>query len=188
MATYHLTADELLLVYLTFIARDEEGHEEYFSQWFNNGGKDRLRDLFNSLKEKGIIHKNYNPDTYNPNQIEFNKNFIKSWTKNSLEMGEELFSAYPSFININGKYIPLKDVSKRFSSLDEFFFFYSSQIGHNPEKHKEIMDILEWSNSNGYLNCGILSFVISRQWDSYQQLRDNPELAPISQNSIYLDE
>ena len=29
MATYQLTADELLLIYLTFLARDEEGHPEY---------------------------------------------------------------------------------------------------------------------------------------------------------------
>lgn len=32
MATYNLTADELLLIYLTFLARDEEGHPEYFEQ------------------------------------------------------------------------------------------------------------------------------------------------------------
>jgi hypothetical protein len=27
-----LTADELLMVYLTFLARDEEGHPEYFAK------------------------------------------------------------------------------------------------------------------------------------------------------------
>ena len=33
MSTYHLTADELMLIYLTFLARDEEGaHKEYFDQ------------------------------------------------------------------------------------------------------------------------------------------------------------
>lgn len=32
MSDYHLTADELLLVYLTLLARDEEGHPEYFKQ------------------------------------------------------------------------------------------------------------------------------------------------------------
>ena len=77
MAKYNLSADELLLVYLTFLARDEENHSEYFTKWFNNGGSNQLRDLFNSLKEKGIIHKNYNPETYVPNDIEFSKTFIK---------------------------------------------------------------------------------------------------------------
>jgi len=32
MAVYNLTADELLLIYLTFLARDEEGHPEFFAQ------------------------------------------------------------------------------------------------------------------------------------------------------------
>ena len=49
MATYQLTADELLLIYLTFLARDEEGHPEYFTQWFN---KIKTEDfVFEELKE-----------------------------------------------------------------------------------------------------------------------------------------
>lgn len=188
LSTYNLSADELLLIYLTFLARDEEGHPELFNTWFNNGGSTKLKSLFESLKEKGIIHKNYNPDSYVPNEIEFNKLILKTWPKYSLSMGKELFDAYPPFININGKYAPLKDISKRFSSLDEFFFFYSTQIGHNVEKHKEVMEILEWAKDNGYLNFGILSFVISNQWNALKELRDNPEIAPVSQQSIYLDE
>jgi len=30
MATYHLSADELLLIYITLLARDEEHGAEYF--------------------------------------------------------------------------------------------------------------------------------------------------------------
>ena len=63
MAEYNLTAEELLLVYVTYIAREENGNNiTYFNKWFNNGGKDRLRDLFNSLKSKGVILKSYNTD------------------------------------------------------------------------------------------------------------------------------
>lgn len=62
-----------LVVYLTFLARDEEGHPEYFSKWFSNGGASKLRDIFNSLKNKGLIKKDYNPTEYNPNEIDFNK-------------------------------------------------------------------------------------------------------------------
>lgn len=176
MSTYHLTADELMLIYLTFLARDEEGaHKEYFDQWFSNGGSERLRDLFESLKSKGIIHKDYSTNTWDPNQIEFNKNFIKSWTKNSLEMGQELMNEYPTYIYISGQKAPLKDVSKRFCSLDDFFFFYSTQIGHNPEKHKEILDLVKWGKENNQISFNILSFVISHQWNTLKEFRDNPD-------------
>ena len=188
MSNYGLTADELLLIYITFLARDEEGsHSEFFSQWFNSGGKERLRDLFNSLKTKGIIHKNYNPETYVPNDIEFNLNFIKSWTKNSMELGLELFNAYPISMRIDDRNVPLRDISKRFSSLDDFFFFYSTQIGHNPKKHAEILELLEWGKANNHINFGILNFVISHQWEYLKQLRDNPELVPVVSN-ICIDE
>ena len=78
LITYDITIEELLVIYLTFLARDEEGHPEYFAKWFQNGGNTRLRQVFESLKEKGIILKDYNPDTYDPNDIQFNKNFLKS--------------------------------------------------------------------------------------------------------------
>ena len=188
MATYQLTADELLLIYLTFLARDEEGHSEYFTQWFNNGGQNKLRDLFNSLKEKGVILKSYNPERYIPNDIEFNKNFLRNWFKGSGEMGRELFNAYPPFININGKMLPLKDISKKFSSIDDFSFFYATQIKHNPEKHKEIMELLSWAKEHGYINFEITSFVVSNQWKALKKKKNNPDLIPTASNICTIDE
>jgi len=173
MSNYSLTADELLLVYLTFLARDEENHPEYFAKWFSNGGKDKLKTLFDSLKEKGIIHKNYNPETYVPNDIEFNKNFLKSWIKNSGELGKELFDAYEPFLYINGKYVPLKNIAKKFYSLEEFFFFYSVQIGHSVDKHKEVMELLEWGKNNKQIKYGILEFCVSHKWDELKYIKEH---------------
>ena len=91
---------------MTLLARDEENHSEYLAKWFANGGKDRLRELFNSLKEKGIILKSYNAESYVPNDIQFNKNFIKNWYKQSGEMGQELFDSYPGFVEVKGEILP----------------------------------------------------------------------------------
>lgn len=173
LITYDITAEELLVIYLTFLARDEEGHPEYFSKWFSNGGNKRLRQVFESLKEKGIILKDYNPDTYDPNDIRFNKLFLKSWLKNSGEIGQELFDAYPPFLETPGKLYPLKNIAKKYNTLDEFFFAYSSAIKHNPDKHKEIMDLLEWGKKNKQINYGIVEFVISHKWDELKYLKDN---------------
>ena len=175
LIAYNLTADELLLVYLTFLAQEEEGHPEFFAKWFGNGGKSKLKDLFESLKQKGIIHKDYNPKTYNPDDIEFNKNFLKSWLKGSGEMGMELFHAYPPYLTINGKSYPLRNIAKKFNSIEDFSFHYGTQIKHNPEKHKEIMELLEWAKENNKINIGILEFVCSHGWDSLQYLKDHPQ-------------
>lgn len=170
---YNLTFDEFFLVYMTLLARDEENHEEYINKWFSNGGKDRLRDLFNSLKNKGIIHKDYNPDIYNPNNVEFNKNFLKGWYKQSGEMGQELFNEYPPFLSINGRLMSLRNIAKKFYSLDDFYFYYSATIGHNPDKHKEIIELVKWGKENDLIRVGILEFIASHKWDELKYLKEN---------------
>ena len=189
MAEYNLTAEELLLVYVTYIAREENGNNiTYFNKWFNNGGKDRLRDLFNSLKSKGVILKSYNTDNYVCNDIEFNQNFLKRFFKESGFMGQELFNAYPKVIESNGKIIPLRDPAKKFNSLDEFYFWYSSQIGHNPDKHKEVMDILKWGIDNNYINFTLTNFVGNHQWEMLQELKDDPNRIKIANNICLMDD
>jgi len=171
---------------MTFLARDEEEHEEYLNKWFSNGGKERLRELFNSLKAKGIIHKTYNAESYIPNEIEFNKNFIKGWLKQSGEMGQELFNEYPSYVEIKGRLYSLKNISKKFYSLDEFYFYYSASIGHNPEKHKEVMEILRWAKEKNLINFGILEFCASQKWTQLKEMRDNGLDNKVVE-SIYID-
>ena len=143
----NLTADETLLVYLTFISQTENCQSEkgkyYFQKWYDGGGQLKLKSLFESLKEKGIIHKNYNPTGYDPDEIEFNKRFIAKYFKYSGELGQELFNVYPAYIPINGRLAPLRNISKKFSSLDSFYFHYATTIGHSPSKHKEIIELVK---------------------------------------------
>lgn len=189
MAEYNLTAEELLLVYVTYIARTENGGNiTYFNKWFSNGGKNRLRDLFNSLKEKGVILKSYNTDNYVCNDIEFNKNFLKRFFKESGFMGSELFNTYPKSVEINGKLVPLRDITKKFTDLDEFYFWYSTQIGHNPDKHAEIMDILRWGIENNYINFSLINFVGNHQWEMLKELRDDPNKIKIANNICLMDD
>lgn len=181
---YNLTGDELLLIYLTLCA--QEGHPEYFAKWFNGGGQTKLKELFSSLKEKGIIHKNYNPSSYIPDEIEFNKTFLKRYFKQAGLLGKELFETYEPFIRINGVVHSLKNISKKFYSLEEFYFWYSSTIGHSIEKHRKIIEILKWAKENNLINMGILEFVGSHKWVELERLRAegfNKQTA----NSIYLD-
>ena len=188
MINYKLTESEIMLIYLTFLAQDEQGnHTEYFVKWLSNGGQERLRSLFESLKEKGIIRKNYNPDSYIPNEIEFNQNFIKSWIKNTGELGKELFDSYPPFLTSNGKMLPLRNIAKKFYSLDEFYFHYGAAIKHSIETHKKVMELLEWGKENGHIKYSILEFVASKKWTELEYLRNN-NIGEQTVDSIYLDD
>ena len=79
----------------------------------------------------------------NPEEIEFNSNFLKKYFKLTGQLGQELYNAYPSYMYINGKIVSLKNISKIFKDLNELYFKYASIIKHNVNKHKEILDILE---------------------------------------------
>lgn len=175
MSKYQLTADELLLIYLTFISQTENGDPQqnrvYFKKWYDGGGKSRLRDLFNSLKSKGIIKKNYNPTTYDPDEIEFNQNFIKQYFKFTGVLGQELMDNYPTTLDLNGKTVSLKNISKKFLNLHEFYFWYASTINHSITKHKEILDILKWAKTNNLIHTGIIEFVSSCKWNEFKEMR-----------------
>ena len=99
--------------------------------------------------------------------------FIKRYYKCSGELGQELFEAYERYAYINGKYFSLRNFSKRFSSFQELFFFYSSQIQHNPSKHKEILEIVQWAKENNLLKFGIVEFIVSHKWNELKELRES---------------
>lgn len=192
MTEYKLTADEVMLVYLTFISQSENSQSEkgtyYFKKWYDGGGESRLKELFKSLKEKGVIKKNYCPTAYIPDEIEFNMNFVKKWFKYSGELGQELFNKYPAYLPVHGKLIPLRNISKKFHSLDAFYFHYATTIGHNPSKHKEIMELLEWGKENNLISYSLVEFVASEKWLDLKELKENGLDGKVITDSIYLDE
>ena len=186
MSEYKLTADELLLVYLTFLAQSENGsNTNYFLRWYDLYGKYNLKNLFESLKEKGVILKNYNPSAYVPEEIEFNSNFLKKYFKLTGQLGQELYNAYPSYMYINGKIVSLKNISKIFRDLNELYFKYASIIKHNVNKHKEILDILEWAKSQDLVTVSLPEFIISCKWNEYKELRDKGVQGKADISEIY---
>lgn len=193
MAKYNLTADELLLIYLTFLAQTENSAEGdiiktnkiYFQKWYQNGGKERLRSLFTSLKEKGIIKKNYNPSVYDPDEIEFSKNFINQYFKLSGELGQELMNEYPSEIWIDGKLAFLNNVSKQFKNVFDFYFWYSKTIGHSIEKHHKIMDTLRWAKHHDLIQISMIEFVASHKWDYFEKLRKEGLSGQVTTSETY---
>lgn len=178
MNRYQLTADELFLIRLIWYAQDE--HPEFLENYFsrNSLGKS-VRELLMCLKDKEIIKKTYRipekGEEFNPDDVEFNQNATKSFLRHSEELGMDLFNNYPAFIYIDGRPFSLRNPTKLFKTMDEMCFAYGEAIKFNPEKHKEVMELLEYAKDNNLINSGICQFIIEHQWDMYRQMRDGGE-------------
>lgn len=171
-----LTAEELFVARLILYAQDN--HPEYISQFFSQNGKtiDSLRDILVSLQSKGIINKSYkvpsSGNVFKPNDVDFNKNAIKEFYHFSQDLGMELFENYPAFITINDRQYSLRNITKLYKSFDEMCFAYAKEIKFSLDKHKEVMELLQYAKDNNLIKSGICDFIASHQWLTIQELQD----------------
>lgn len=174
MTKHGLDCNEIMLLYLTFISQSENNTKglALFNKWYESGGYKILKNTFLSLKEKGIILKNYKPEIYNPDEIEFNKTFVKSWVKLTGELGKQLYNMYPSYMYINGKPIYLKNHTKKFLDIEDVYFWYAKTIGHSIEYHRFILDTLAWAKENNLITFSILEFIGSQKWNVLNEIRN----------------
>lgn len=179
MEKYHLTAEESLVIELLFLASIEEGHSEYLVKYFTiQIDRTELRDILISLQDKGIIVKSYKIPSkgqkFDPEAVEFNKNFLHNYRKFSGELGQEFFKEYPSIAIINGNEAPLKNYAKKFNSEEDFYFHYGKAIGWKLEKHQEVIELIRWAKDNNctLLNMNIADFTISKMWRSIKELKE----------------
>lgn len=176
---YSLTPEELFVVDLLFLASIEENKPEFLVKYYNSSiTKTDLRTVLTSLQNKGIILKQYKiPDkgaTFDPEAVLFNKNFLTNYRKYSGELAYEFYQHYPSVGIINGLEYDLKNWAKKFTTEEDFYYAYGKAIGWKLEKHKEIIDLLEWGklNNSNLLNRNIAEFVISKGWERLKEVKD----------------
>ena len=179
MEQYRLTAEESLMIELLFMAQPEEGHKESLVKYLGLPiTKTGLRDILLSLQAKGIITKAYKvPDvgqTFDPESVIFNKNFLSNYRKYSGDLGAELWEAYPEIGIINGKEVRMKNFAKRFNTFEEFFYRYGKNIGWKLEKHKEVIELINWAkqNKSNLLNVNIADFVITKAWEGIKKFKE----------------
>lgn len=185
---YRLTPTELLVIRVLLIVQDE-GDEEILhnlmSMLKNNSIK--LREVLESLQNKEVILKSYKipnqGEKFDPYSIPFNKNFIKNLYKCSFEMGKELFESYPITTVINNSVITLRGVSKHFDSLEQCYFKYGKAIGWNFEKHKYILELVNWAKENNMLHKSLGAFVVDNGWFDLEALK-NGDVANINYDAV----
>ena len=175
---YQINSDELL--FITVILLIQEGDDNpYINLYFSLPASCRgsIRDLLTSLQEKQIITKEYKippaGSQFIPEDVTFNKNFIKMFYKASFWIGKELFETYPISTIVNGIEYKLRRISKKFDSLEDAYKAYGKAISWKPEVHENILQLIEWGKENNYQFTTLDSFIVDNDWLNIQAMKDN---------------
>ena len=175
---YKINSDELL--FITIILLIQEGDNSpyiqlYFSLPISCRGS--IRDLLISLQEKQVITKEYKippaGTQFIPEDVSFNKNFIKNFYKGSFWIGKELFENYPLSTIVNGTEYKLRRVSKKFDSLEDAYRAYGKAISWKPDVHQHILELIEWGKNNNYQFTTLSDFIIDNDWLNIEAMKTN---------------
>ena len=175
---YKINSDELL--FITMILLIQEGDTNpYINLYFSlpTACRGSIRDLLVSLQHKQVITKEYkippSGTKFIPEDITFNKNFIKNFYKGSFWIGKELFEIYPISTVVNGIEYKLRRISKKFDSLEDAYRAYGKAISWNPETHRNIMNLIQWGKDNNYQFTTLDDFIVDNDWLNLAVMRDN---------------
>lgn len=168
---YSLTVEEWFVTQLLFLSSADERHRtEYIDKYTRLPRTQRrsILDILKTLQQKGVILQSYRlpnlGETFDPEEVPLNKDFLKAWMKISGDMGDELYNSYPE--EIGG--LKMRNFSKFYHSYEELYYAYGKAIGWNPTKHAQVMDILEWAKENQRLAYGLCEFIISHKWNELE--------------------
>lgn len=184
-----LTPTELFIVRLLFLAVDDK--PEFLVKYLRgiNNGKELLKGVLQSLQQKKVINSTFvipkEGETLNFKNIPFNKNFLKMYVRESNEIGKEFFDAYPSFININGKLVSIKNFTKAgLYSFEEFCVYYAKQIKSANVTHERIMEAVEFAKEQNIIHYSILEFIASKKWEEIEYIRNSGNINGYSNSEL----
>ncbi len=166
---YGINPSELLLLEIILIAQEDDDPElvqSYFKSRLCARGS--TIDLLQGLQDAGVILKTYKiPEKgqkFDIFAVPINKNLVKDYHKNSFDMGEELFKAYPLSTVVNGVEYKLRRISKKFDSLEDAYRAYGKAIRWKPEAHNRVLELIEQGKENGYQFTNLGDFIVDHDW------------------------
>jgi hypothetical protein len=175
---YNINSDELLFITVILLIQEGDNNpyiQLYFSLPVTCRGS--IRDLLVSLQEKQVITKEYkippSGTKFIPEDVSFNKNFIKNFYKGSFWIGKELFEVYPLSTVVNGVEYKLRRVSKKFDSLEDAYRAYGKAISWKPETHQHILESIEWGKNNNYQFTTLSDFIVDNDWLNIEAMQNN---------------
>lgn len=177
----NLTPTELFVIRLLYMGID--GDLKPLQNYVENvsDGRVILRKVLGSLVNKKVINSTYiipkEGESLNVHNIPFNKNFLKKYIRESNELGKEFFEEYPSFIDIKGKLVSIKNFTKaNLFSFEDFCLYYSKSIKNCPITHNRVMDAVKFGKEHGLINYSIIEFIASKKYLEIEYLRDTDNI------------
>ena len=173
---YNLTPTELMTIRTILLAQDNQ--EDYLFKFNNILTKTdvKFRDILISLQNKQIITKAYKipneGETFEFEDVTFNKSIVRAFYRASFELGKELFNVYPQTTIVNGVIYALRRVSKKFNSIEDAFRVYGKTIRWDEELHNEIIELVKWGIDNDYSFSTLDHFIVDNAWESIRAIRD----------------
>lgn len=174
MQLYNITAEDLFLVKLLFLAQEDNGRQNYIYTYFIECKKDSLplEKMF-LLGEKKILVKETLPqkgEKFYADNLQFDEKFLKDWFVYSHTAGKALMDLYPNYIKTaQGELLPAKNITKTYFSLESMYASYSKGIRHSKKVHEKVMFLLSWAIENNLIKYGIAEFITSRKWETLSQ-------------------
>lgn len=187
---YKINADELLFISIILLIQDGD-KSEFINNYLKLSGDSRgsIIDLITSLQHKGIITKEYKipkkGEKFIPEDITFNKNFVKNFFKASFDLGISLWESYPLFATIQGSTVGIRSISKKYNSPEDAYRAYAKAIKYKPDIHEHILELLEWGKENNLINYTLASFIVDRRWEELEAFK-NGDLANINFEAVKL--
>ena len=126
--------------------------------------KDELHDLI----ERDYLYNWNDTGAYKLDQFELTDKCRDLFDKNCpWILAESFISAYPKWININGKQVPARSCD--LDALEKEYYKRIVKRG----MHEEVMQQLLWAVKNHKISMGIEKWFSSRQWEALAEMRAN---------------
>lgn len=113
--------------------------------------------------------------------------FFKDCNIVTEEIGEELFSVYPKFININGtNSVSTKsgDINGVYYDKEKTIELYLKRIKYSEEKHNKIIEVVTWAKTKGHINVAFRNFVHDELWEALLEMKEQEQPTHTKSKSI----
>jgi hypothetical protein len=157
LAESGLSDRQYILLHLVYLGRKDL--IELYKNTVLEGMKVIPKTEMEVLREKGFLKFN------NRNEYIIAEKFLDLFVDKFIAT-DEVFEAYPAFVNSNGVDIPLTTMDR-----NVFANMYMSAIQGNLEEHREILKDIAFAKEQKLLNFGIEKFITSRVWLKIRERR-----------------